>query len=149
MSPKNREKTLKKLALGSIENMKKENNFTHVVQVGAEDTTSRYKTISDADMTYKRGKSALVFDLMLETPLELSAKEWDLSIYDRTHYVDMSWVKASDVFFDKSQDNCKITIIKPNPTSKQMAYAVALPADATPDYELGKLFTQRARISCK
>ncbi|WP_414932505.1 DUF1007 family protein [Vibrio europaeus] len=135
---------LKQLAQSIAENMLSSHYFTYFYQ--GEDPI-KYRKAIDPELTLKRGKATLRFDLPLAKPLPLNSDELKLLIFDPTYYVDMSWDSAEDIHLDDSMQ-CKIRLEKPNPTPEQMAYAMALPIDADPDDALGQLFTQTMYIDC-
>ncbi len=149
MSKAQREATLKKLAQSVIDNMINYHYFTFFYDADGK-TPIRYKEVRDATLTTSKGKATLNFDLKLVKPYPFNGKTLTLMIFDPTYYVDMSWKDSNDITFsDALKPYCSQKLIEPNPTPKQISYAMALPADADPDDTLGQLFTQTSKITCQ
>lgn len=147
MSPLHKEETLQRVSDSIIKNMLNEHYFTYFYQGK---TPIRYKEVTDSTLALVKGKLIFSFDLELDKPLELNTKDLNLSIYDHTYYIDMYWKNKKDVDLSESlKPYCKVDLIQPKPSSKQMTYAMSLPADANPDYELGQLFTQKVLLNCQ
>lgn len=135
---------LKRLANSIAENMLGHHYFTYFYQ---DEDPIKYRKAIDPDLTLKRGKATLRFDLPLAKPVPLNSDNLKLLIFDPTYYVDMSWNSATAIHLSDNMA-CNIRLEKPNPTPEQMAYAMALPIDADPDEALGQLFTETVYIDC-
>ncbi|MCG9579468.1 DUF1007 family protein [Vibrio tubiashii] len=135
---------LKRLANSIAENMLGHHYFTYFYQ---DENPIKYRKAIDPDLTLKRGKATLRFDLPLAKPVPLNSDNLKLLIFDPTYYVDMSWNSATAIHLSDNMA-CNIRLEKPNPTPEQMAYAMALPIDADPDEALGQLFTETVYIDC-
>lgn len=146
MSPQNKERTLKSLAQSIVKNMLQDHYFTYFFDG---DSPIRYKEVLDAELTQHRGKFTLSFNLPLAEPKTVIGNKLKLMIFEPSYYVDMSWKEVESLSLSPAlQAHCQIKLIEPTPSSQQMAYALALPADADPDNALGQLFTQHAYLSC-
>lgn len=148
MSTQQRENTLHKVALSVINNMLSSHYFTYFFEPDGK-TPIRYQQVDTATLTMDKGKATLRFDLPLVKPYPLNGNSLTLKIFDPTYYVDMSWSDEHPLkLSDELQPYCHSQVIEPNPTPKQVSYAMSIPADADPDDALGQLFTQSATITC-
>ncbi|MDG3087909.1 DUF1007 family protein [Vibrio hannami] len=143
----NRDETYNRIANEIVENMLSNHYFTYFYQ-GEEPI--RYKKAEGGELVQKGAKLTLSFELELAKPVALETNGLSLLIFDPTYFVDMSWDSKQSIKLSQPySDACNIDIIKPNPTAEQLAYAMSLSMDEDPDYELGQLFTQRAKFRCK
>ena len=70
-------------------------------------------------------------------------------VFEPSYFVQMSWLKEEDITLSPElAKRCSLTMIQPNPTSEQLAYAMSKPVGDEPDDELGELFSQRVMIKC-
>ncbi len=146
MSPYHQQQTLKAIAKSIIKNMSPSHNFTYLDE-GKHSLD--YQKVSDEKLRVEKGKAILDFTLLLDKPYQFHGKDLALRIFDPTYYVDMSWASAKDVQFAKGlAGTCSSTLIEPHPTAAQVNKAMAIPVDASPDYQLGKVFTQTITFSC-
>ncbi|GAM71018.1 exported protein precursor [Vibrio sp. JCM 19236] len=146
MSPHHQQQTLKAIAKSIINNMSPSHNFTYLDEAKH---SLDYQKVSDETLRVEKGKAILDFTLLLDKPYQFHGKSLALRIFDPTYYVDMSWDSASDVQFSKGlEGNCSSSLIEPHPTVAQVNKAMTLPVDASPDYQLGKVFTQTLNFSC-
>lgn len=146
VSPENLQKTLDKLSVEMLGNIKKSGYFTRLESQGVR---LHFKTPQKATMTLEDYKLTLEFFLELDTPLALPLKDVTLKIYEDTYYVDFLWLQHDDVQLSENFNaDCKLNIVEPQTTSAQIAYASSLPKDAQGDTRLGELFTQTMTINC-
>lgn len=146
MSPPHRARTLAKLADSVMDNMLSQHYFTYFYD---KQTPIRYQRVEKGKLTEDRGKATLIFTLPLAQPYPLNGHPLTLKIFDPTYYVDMSWQGPHDIHLAPSlQQYCQQKLVKPDPTSAQISYAMSLPMDADPDNKLGQLFTQTLELSC-
>lgn len=147
MSPHHRQQTLKAISQSIIDNMLPSHNFTYLDE-GKHSLD--YQKVTDASLKVDKGKAILDFTLLLDKPYQFHGKELSLRIFDPTYYVDMSWESSKDVqFAPQLQGYCSSSLIQPHPSAAQVNKAMAIPVDASPDYQLGKVFTQTIKFSCK
>ncbi|WP_375750769.1 DUF1007 family protein [Vibrio sp. HN007] len=143
----NREETFSRIANEIVENMLANHYFTYFYR-GEEPI--RYKKVETGELVQRGAKLTLSFELEMAEPVGLDTQDLSLLIFDSTHFVDMSWEQEESIKLAHTySDVCDIQIIQPTPTAEQLAYAMSLSVDDDPDSELGKLFTQRARLNCK
>ncbi len=146
LSPEHQQESLQTLADGILSNMLGDHYFTYFYD---EDKPIRYLEGRNAQLSLKRGKGVLSFDLPLVKPQPITESTLKLLIFEPSYYVDMTWKHPADVILsDALAKNCSIEMVEPNPTPEQMNYALSLPLDADPDNALGQLFTQTVRFHC-
>lgn len=91
--------------------------------------------------------------LMLEMHFDLDGYAADQTIswkvYDPTYYVSMRHDDVSLVrLINDSALECMPSLIEPNPTEEQRAYASSLDQNQTETDGLGKLFAQEVQVQC-
>ena len=151
MTPHHRVKTLKAITQSVIKNMLPSHNFTYLEEgKGKKKHLLHYQAITDGHFDVVKGKAIFNFTLPLLHPYQFNQnKPLSLRIFDPTYYVDMSWTSKDDVQFSPTlKPYCSATMIEPHPTPAQVNKAMAIPIDASPNYELGKVFTQAVTFSC-
>ncbi|MPW36367.1 DUF1007 family protein [Vibrio sp. B1Z05] len=147
MSPEHRQQTLNTISASVIDNMRPSHDFTYLDE-GKH--SFKYQEVTDAKLKEVKGKAILSFTLLLKKPYLFDGKKLALRIFDPSYYVDMSWRAASDVQFASTlAPYCSSSLIEPHPTASQVNKAMSIPVDATPDTQLGKVFTQTLSFSCK
>ncbi|WP_394241042.1 DUF1007 family protein [Vibrio astriarenae] len=146
LSPERIDETFQNIAASLMDNILYEHYFTYFYDG---DTPIRYGVGYSEKLERDRAKLVLSFYLPLANPQPVTRDSLRLMIYDKTHFVDMSWRADSHVSLSASLvRQCSLNIVEPNPTPEQMSYAMSLPEDADPDNTLGELFTQTAEIHC-
>ncbi|WP_252724400.1 DUF1007 family protein [Vibrio hepatarius] len=146
MSPKNANSTLDKIAKTVVKNMLSEHYFTYFYDG---ETPIKYHLALDQKLEREKSKLKLSFTLPLAKPKSLTRDTLRLLVFDSSYYVDMAWRSKSDIVLSKGlAQQCQLELVEPHPTSKQMMYAMSLPADSDPDNTLGQLFTQMVKMHC-
>jgi len=146
-SPEHLQATLQKLANGVVKNMYNEHYFTYFYQQGA---PLRYKAARYPELIQQGEKLTLRFEIPLSQPVAFADNEFKLFIYDATYYVDMSWLKSSDIqLSDTLAKHCQGELVYPNVSQGERDYALTLAADVAPDHDLGERFSQRFKLSCQ
>lgn len=146
LSVDNKAKTLQKLANSIMKNINLEHYFTYLYD---DETPVKYSFSNQGELTQNRTKLTLDFYLPLSETKDIKGHTLKLLIFEPSYYVDMSWVKKSDISFSADfSKQCALQLVEPKPTTQQISYAMSLPADADPDNELGQLFTQAVFITC-
>lgn len=147
LSPKNKANTMQKVADSVMTNMLDTHYFTYFYD---DQTPIKYKIARAGQLTQKKAKLMLSFELPLSKPKPLTASTLKLRIFEPSYYIDMSWIKENGVTLSPElAKTCSVEIIEPNPTPEQISYAISLPIDADPDNELGQLFTQTIQLHCR
>ena len=146
LSAKNKSKTLAKMASSLMVNINTEHYFTHFYDG---DTSIKYARSDQGVLTQYKTKLTLDFYLPLLKPKEINNRSMTLFVFEAGYYVDMSWKSENDVQLSPElSKHCSIELILPNPTAQQFTYAMSLPADANPNYDLGRVFSQTVNIIC-
>lgn len=146
LSPERVEETYQNIAASLMDNILYEHYFTYFYN-GEEPI--RYSVGHSEKLERDRAKLVLSYYLPLAKPQPVTRDSLRLMIYDKTHFVDMSWRSDSHVSLSSGLERqCSLNIVEPTPTAEQMSYAMSLPEDADPDNTLGELFTQTAEIHC-
>lgn len=108
------------------------------------------------DMTADNVQVSYHFELMLAEPQLLQNKQLELSTYDSTYFVAMSYDThektdaKSAVDFSQLPSHCQGKIIEPNVSQKMKEYAASLDRnEVSENASLGKAFAQQVVISCQ
>ncbi|MDR9827218.1 DUF1007 family protein [Vibrio sp. FNV 38] len=145
-SPENEAVAFRNIAASLMDNILYEHYFTYFYDG---EVPIRYGVGHSEKLERDRAKLVLSFYLPLAKPQPVTRDSLHLMIYDKTHFVDMSWRADSHVSLSSDlARQCSLEVIKPNPTAEQMSYAMSLPEDADPDNALGELFSQTANLHC-
>ncbi|CAM2830904.1 DUF1007 family protein [Vibrio rarus] len=146
MSPQHQQKTLQDIAGSVIDNMRPSHDFTYLDK-GSQSFT--YQDVTDAKLKTVKGKAILSFTLLLDKPYSFHGEKLVLRIFDPSYYVDMSWHSADEIQFSSAlKPYCSHSLVEPHPSAAQVNKAMSIPVDATPDTQLGKVFTQTLNFSC-
>jgi ABC-type uncharacterized transport system substrate-binding protein len=146
LSANNKSKTLAKIASSLMENINVEHYFTHFYDG---ETPIKHGFSEQGLLTHNKTKLTLDFYLPLSKPKEINNRSMTLFVFEAGYYVDMSWVSENDIQFSSELNkHCSLELILPNPTAEQFTYAMSLPVDADPSYELGQVFSQTVNIIC-
>jgi len=147
LSPEKKAQSFQEIADFVLNNMLADHYFTFFYD-GEEPI--RYETGKNARLTQNRAKLTLSFDLPLAKPQPAIGSSLRLLIFEPSYYVDMLWKQKSDISLSPElQNSCSIKLKEPNPTTKQINYAISLSMDADPDNALGQLFSQTIKLHCK
>ena len=147
ISPEQIDKTLQTLATSVVDNMYNEHYFTYLYNGK---TPIRYKAATDAHLIQDKDKLVLSFEVPLSKPINFKNNDFKLVIYDQTYYVDMSWIRDSDVQLSETlQSQCTGKVIEPSVSDSQRAYTMSLASDVAPDNELGEIFSQKYQLHCQ
>ena len=146
LSDENREEVLKEVTEKVMDNLVLEHYFTYFYDG---ETPIPYLSSLEGKLTQDKTQLILDFFIPLGVPQNISNKPLKIQVYEKSYFVDISWREASDIQLSpKLAKSCTVQLIEPNPTPQQVGYAMSLPADATPDQELGQLFTQSVILQC-
>ena len=130
-----------------INNMHAEDYFTYFYHG---ESLLKYKQAKNVILKQDKGKLILSFELLLAQPQPLSSGRLKLQVFETSHYVEISWIKKSDIQLSNAlAKSCQFELIEPNPSPQEMSYALSLPSNAAPDRTLGQLFAQSIRLNCK
>lgn len=142
-----REQTLARMAQDIVNNIRE---FSYFTQVTWEQQPVALAGASKQRLSVQGLNVSLSFYLTFKEPIPLQQGHLDVQVFDPSYYIDMAWRSATDLELAiELQAACSKSIEEPKPSPEQISYALALPADAAPDQELGKLFTQQGLISCE
>ncbi len=91
----------------------------------------------------------LHFVLPLKTPILVTGKTFELSIYDNTYYVEMLHHKAAAITVsDDAVSLCKADLKLPQPPKDLSAYAASLDVTQTDSHGLGRQFAEKVILTC-
>lgn len=146
LSAKNKIKSLQKVADSVMKNMSLEHYFTYFYD---DETPIKYSRSNQSVLTQHKAKLTLDFYIPLSKPKNILGRTLKLLIFEPSYYVDMSWVKKSDIQLSTHlSKRCTLQLVDPKPTAEQVTYAMSLATDADPDNALGQLFSQKVMITC-
>jgi len=135
-----------KIADSVMNNLTLQHYFTYFYD---DDKPVKFTVSQGGSLSQHKLKFTLKFFLPLSKPHPINANPLKLMVFEPSYYVQMSWLKEQDITLSPAlAKQCSLNLVEPNPTSKQLAYAMSKPPDDIPDNELGELFSQRVLIQC-
>lgn len=146
MSDSQRDTSLQMLADGMADNMTRVSYMTYLIDEGGH--RASFKRAENTRLQQTGLQLTYYFYLPLKEPISMNSPI-ALSIYDESHYTDMTWLAHHDVQLSGHiSPKCKVKVHDANPTDEQTKYAFSLDTSAQVDTNLGALFTQHAVIDC-
>ncbi len=146
ISDQNRDQVLTSITNEIMDNLVLEHYFTYFFDG---ETPIPYLGSQEGVLTQHKTQLKLDFYIPLALPKEITNAPLKLQVYEPSYYVDINWAAQDDVQLSPQLSKfCSLQLIEPNPTPKQIGYAMSLPADAVPDHVLGGLFTQTIILQC-
>lgn len=140
----------KKLAAEVMANVLGQHYFTDVYREGK---AVKYQPMpTEYHLSREGNKAVLAFVLPLAHPQSLTGAPLQISTYDPSYFVDMSYKDDSAIQLSPAlSGRCKTTLVTPKPDASLQSYAQALDKDARPakTIELGKQFAQRVTLQCQ
>lgn len=140
----------KKLAAEVMANVLGQHYFTEIWHNGQKVTFLNRPT--EYGMAREAHQAVLTFTLPLAKPQPLRGQRYQITTFDPTYYVDMSYEQDSDVTLPAAlQRFCKVTVLTPTPGDDMLSYAQSLDKDDAPeeDMQLGKQFAQTVTLACQ
>ncbi|AUG99929.1 DUF1007 domain-containing protein [Prodigiosinella confusarubida] len=140
----------KKLAAQVMANVLGQHYFTDVYRNG-----KRVKYVAvptEYRLSRKGNQAVLEFVLPLAHPQPLAGKPLQISTYDPTYFVDMSYKDGKAITVSPLlASHCKTTLWTPKPNLSLQAYALSLDKRSKPvaDVSLGKQFAQQVTLQCQ
>ncbi|SLM62104.1 MULTISPECIES: DUF1007 family protein [Dickeya] len=140
----------KKLAAEVMANVLGQHYFTDVYRDGK---AVKYQPLpTEYHLSREGNKAVLAFVLPFAHPQPLAGPALQISTYDPTYFVDMSYKDGNAIRLSAAlTGRCKTTLVTPKPDASLQSYAQALDKDAGPDkdMELGKQFAQQVTLQCQ
>ena len=146
LSEANRSKTLKKLSLEMLDNIKANHYFTHFTQYGK---VLDFSPAQKSSLKLEGYKLTLSFTLPLKEPLNLPLKNLNLQVYEDSHYVDFLWLQQTDLQLSEHfQADCDVTMHEPLPIIELNNYD-PLMVSRSSNSSLGAMSTQNVSFNCR
>lgn len=146
LSTENKEKILQNIIPALMDNLVLEHYFTYFYKG---DTPISYLSSLDGILTQHKTQLKLDFHIPLAEPQKIGSTPLKLQVFESSYYVDMSWGGISNVKLSPElARHCSLQLLEPNPTPKEIGYAMSLPEDASPDIALGGIFSQSVILQC-
>ncbi|GAA3906435.1 DUF1007 family protein [Gibbsiella dentisursi] len=140
----------KKLAAEVMANVLGQHYFTDIYRDGK---PVKYLNLPPEYHLSRQGNQAVLeFILPLATPQPLAGKPFEISTYDPTYFVDMSYKDEKAIHLPAEiAQQCKFTLKTPKPDASLQAYALSLDKNDSPgeDMALGQQFAQRITLQCQ
>jgi ABC-type uncharacterized transport system substrate-binding protein len=140
----------KKLAAEVMANVLGQHYFTDVYRDGK---PVKYLNLPTEYHLSRQGHQAVLeFVLPLAEPQPLAGKPFEISIYDPTYFVDMTYKDQTALHLPPEMaPQCKFSLMTPKPDSSLQAYALSLDKNDAPseDMALGQQFAQRVTLQCQ
>lgn len=139
----------KTLAAEVMANVLGQHYFTDVYRGGK---SVKYLNLPTEYHLSRRGNQAVLeFVLPLAEPQVLVGKPFDISTYDPTYFVDMTYKDQAALHLPPEMaQQCKLSLMTPKPNASLQAYALSLDNNDSPgeDMALGQQFAQRVTLQC-
>ncbi|PWC23102.1 DUF1007 domain-containing protein [Brenneria roseae subsp. roseae] len=140
----------KKLAAEVMANVLGQHYFTDIYR---DKQPVKYASIpTEYHLSRKGNQAVLEFVLPLAHPQPLAGKPLQISTYDPTYFVDMSYQDEKAIKLAPAlASRCKTTLVTPKPSEDLQSYALSLDKNDSPgeDMELGKQFAQQVTLQCQ
>ncbi|WP_411569355.1 DUF1007 family protein [Serratia sp. UGAL515B_01] len=140
----------KKLAAEVMANVLGQHYFTDIYRDGK---PLKYLNLPTEYQLSRQGhKAVLEFVLPLAQAQPLAGKPFEISTYDPTYFVDMSYQDKKALHLPPEMNKqCKVSLMTPKPDKSLQAYALSLDKNDSPgeDLALGQQFAQRVMLSCQ
>lgn len=140
----------KKLAAEVMANVLGQHYFTEIYRDGK---PLKYLNLPTEYHLSRQGhKAVLEFVLPLAEPQPLAGEPFEISTYDPTYFVDMTYRDKQALHLPSEMEKqCKFSLMTPKPDQSLQAYALSLDKNDSPgeDLALGQQFAQRVTLSCQ
>lgn len=140
----------KKLAAQVMANVLGQHYFTDIYRNGK---PVKYLNLPTEYHLSRQGhKAVLEFVLPLAEPQPLAGKPFEISTYDPTYFVDMTYSDPKALHLPPEMaTHCKFDLMTPKPNESLQAYALSLDKNDSPgeDLALGQQFAQRVTLTCQ
>ncbi|TQI81747.1 ABC-type uncharacterized transport system substrate-binding protein [Serratia fonticola] len=140
----------KKLAAQVMANVLGQHYFTDIYREGK---PVKYLNLPTEYHLSRQGhKAVLEFVLPLAEPQALAGKPFEISTYDPTYFVDMTYQDEKALHLPPEMaKQCKFSLMTPKPDASLQAYALSLDKSDSPgeDMALGQQFAQRVTLTCQ
>lgn len=141
--------TWKKLAAEVMANVLGQHYFTEIYRDNAAIKFQPMPT--EYHLSRQGNKAVLEFVLPLAHPQVLKGAPLEISTFDPTYFVDMSYQDKNAVRLAPAlAEHCKTVLFTPKPSADLRSYALSLDKADAPDEDLalGKQFAQRITLEC-
>ncbi|AYZ29907.1 DUF1007 family protein [Serratia sp. FDAARGOS_506] len=140
----------KKLAAEVMANVLGQHYFTDLYRDGK---PVKYLNLpSEYHLSRQGNQAVLEFVLPLAEPQPLAGKPFELSTYDPTYFVDMTYKDQNALHLPPEMAQlCSYKLMTPKPNASLQAYALSLDKNDSPgeDLALGQQFAQRVTLQCR
>ncbi|MBF1995347.1 DUF1007 family protein [Serratia symbiotica] len=140
----------KKLAAQVMANVLGQHYFTDIYRNGK---PVKYLNLPTEYHLSRRGNQAVLeFVLPLAEPQPLVGKPFEISTYDPSYFVDMTYKGPTALHLPLAMaQQCKLSLITPKPDTSLRLYALSLDKNDSPgeDRALGQQFAQRVTLQCQ
>jgi ABC-type uncharacterized transport system substrate-binding protein len=138
---------LMSLARQNLSNLAEYDYFTKVLVDGEKASIGK---VTKFDTGLLSERLWLRFEVPLTGRVDPRKSEVSYKVYDPTYYIEILHVEDNPVTFDgKGADHCSAEIIDANPTFEAVALASALDVTQTGGDNLGEVFAQTVKVSCR
>ncbi|WP_236849246.1 DUF1007 family protein [Chania multitudinisentens] len=140
----------KKLAAEVMANVLGQHYFTDIYRDGK---PIKYLNLPTEYHLSRQGHQAVLeFVLPLAEPQALAGKPFEISTYDPTYFVDMTYQDKTALHLPAEiAKHCQFSLVTPQPDVSLQAYALSLDKNDSPgeDMALGQQFAQRVTLQCQ
>lgn len=140
----------KKLAAQVMANVLDQHYFTDIYRDGQ---PVKYLNLPTEYHLSRQGHQAVLeFVLPLAEPQPLAGSPFEISTYDPTYFVDMAYPDKQALHLPPEMaQQCKFSLMTPNPDASLQAYALSLDKSDSPDEDLalGQQLAQRVTLACQ
>jgi ABC-type uncharacterized transport system substrate-binding protein len=140
----------KKLAAEVMANVLGQHYFTDIYRDGK---PVKYLNLPTEYHLSRQGNQAVLeFVLPLAKAQPLAGKPFEISTYDPTYFVDMSYQNQNALHLPPDMEKqCQFKLVTPKPDASLQSYALSLDKNDSPgeDMQLGQQFAQRVTLQCQ
>lgn len=139
---------LMQLATENMNGLKEFNYFTVMEMMDGKAITLGAAT--NIESFLENEQIVIAFTLPLNEPLDMTARQMTLRIYDPTYYIDMGYYEKDPVSFDKNAPkSCTFKVTRPAVDINMISAAAALDKKAVAPKDFGYSFAEVVTVSCK
>ena len=124
--------------------------YGYFMRITAGERPVELDTVTEYKSEMQGQQLRLSFTAPLAEPVDPTRHTVSFSVYDPTYYIHMAHrPEDPPTIKGKQKHSCRAQVEPPNPSAEDFARAFALDRGASPQDDLGHLFSEKVRIQCE
>lgn len=125
-------------------------DYDYFMRVRSDGERQNFAAATDYAATLREGRLLYRFTVPLSEPLDPTAHDLDVAVFDPTYYIEMLHLEGDVVAFEGANPNgCGARILAPTPDMETVIMAQSLDKNAQPDNTLGAQFAELVMVQCR